>query len=466
MSDLTRPVVDLAGLGKLSLTELEDVIARNLPGWLLVGGALAVIRDQRKYTEEGFTSFDTWLDARGLVKRSYAHELIQATKVVERLSAIADSQPTTEGEIRAVARLPERAWEPVIRKALEAAQQAGELLGPSHWKVAAREWRAREVRRESEERAAQVLPLPSDPRNGTSYHVDCADCLDWFRAQPPDSVDLVFGSPPYEKARLYLEGGKDLDIARDTSEWVAWMVEVYRAALRCCKGLVAFVVEGQTKDYCWSAAPALLITRLVEAGIAVRKPPIYHRVGIPGSGGPDWLRNDYEFIVCTTRGGPLPWSDNTAMGHEPKYEPGGEPSHRTVDGSRVNGEGVGYATMDDRNNVGPHRARQRAGRVYQPPERANPGNVIRCVAGGGNMGHPLCHENEAPFPEDLARFFVLSFCPKGGVVCDPFSGSGTTASVAIENHRRFRGCDLRPSQVELTLRRLAQTQPFLPTLEG
>jgi hypothetical protein len=29
---------------------------------------------------------------------------------------------------------------------------------------------------------------------------------------------------------------------------VAWMVEVYKAALRACKGLVAFVVEGRTKD--------------------------------------------------------------------------------------------------------------------------------------------------------------------------------------------------------------------------
>lgn len=30
-----------------------------------------------------------------------------------------------------------------------------------------------------------------------------ADCLAWMRAQPDNSVDLVFGSPPYEAARTY-----------------------------------------------------------------------------------------------------------------------------------------------------------------------------------------------------------------------------------------------------------------------
>jgi hypothetical protein len=29
------------------------------------------------------------------------------------------------------------------------------------------------------------------------------------------SVDFVLGSPPYQDARLYLEDGRDLEIARD-----------------------------------------------------------------------------------------------------------------------------------------------------------------------------------------------------------------------------------------------------------
>jgi DNA modification methylase len=302
-------------------------------------------------------------------------------------------------------------------------------------------------------REGDLGTVPGD-LHAAGVRVDRADCLEWFASIEADSVDLVLGSPPYEQARLYLEGGEDLGIARNTNAWVEWMVRVYLAALRCCKGLVAFVVEGQTKDYRWSAAPALLVAQLVRAGVTLRKPPIYKRVGIPGSGGPDWLRNDYEFIVCASRGGRLPWSDNKVMGHEPKYQPGGDPSHRTQDGTRVND----YAGTKDCNNVGPHRARQRAGRGYKPPALANPGNVIECKAGGGNMGDKLCHENEAPFPEALAEFFVRSFCPPGGVVCDPFSGSGTTGAMAVTHGRRFLGCDIRESQVRLSRRRIARVQ--------
>jgi hypothetical protein len=287
--------------------------------------------------------------------------------------------------------------------------------------------------------------------------VSAADCLGWFAAQPADSIDLIFGSPPYERARLYLEGGKDPGVARGTDEWVEWMVKVFKAALRCCRGLVAFVVAGQTRNYSWTASPALLIATLRNEGVVLRCPPVYRRNGIPGSGGPDWLRNDYELVVCATRGGKLPWSDNTAMGHEPKYKPGGNPSHRTQDGTRVN-DLVAYATPDERNNDGPHRTRRRKGRVYRPPEMANPGNVIDCGAvGGGNMGDKLAHENEAPFPESLVEFFVKSFCPPGGLVCDPFSGSGTTGAVAVQHGRRFLGCDLRDSQVQLTRRRIANS---------
>jgi hypothetical protein len=178
-------------------------------------------------------------------------------------------------------------------------------------------------RRNAEAKAEFESELRSEIEVADSrYRVDQGNCLEWFAAQPDDSIDLVFGSPPYEDARLYLEDGSDLGIALDTDAWVAWMVDVYRAALRCCTGLVAFVVEGRTKDYRWSASPALLMAALHQQGIPIRKPPIYHRVGIPGSGGPDWLRNDYEFVVCATRGDRLPWSENTAMGVPCVYEPG------------------------------------------------------------------------------------------------------------------------------------------------
>jgi hypothetical protein len=296
--------------------------------------------------------------------------------------------------------------------------------------------------------AAAALPFAINNVLGgrTSWACVLGDCFDVLASIPADSVSLVFGSPPYVGARLYLEDGRDLGIAKDADAWVALMVRVYRACLRVCTGLVAFVVEGQTKNYNYDAAPFLLAAELKRAGIHLRKPPVYRRCGIPGSGGPDWLRNDYELIVCAARGGRLPWSDNTACGSPPKYKPGGAMSYRTVTGERCNTvkAGRGKSGGDLLTTDG-----------YKPPVLANPGNVIDCKVGGGRMGSPLAHENEAPFPQALAEFFVRSFAPPGSVVLDPFAGSGTTLAAAVAHGRRAIGIDLRESQVRLTCRRVA-----------
>jgi DNA modification methylase len=309
------------------------------------------------------------------------------------------------------------------------------------------------------------------------WFVQQSDCLAFLRGLPDDCVSLVFGSPPYEEARLYLEGGQDLGVSRKTDEWVAWMVEVFRECKRVCTGLVAFVVAGQTRDFRWSAGPALLTADLHRAGFNLRNPPIYHRVGIPGSGSKDWLRSDYEWIICTSRPGQLPWSDNTAAGHPPKWKPGGEMSYRTLEGDRVN---VAKQGMCDRggNRRRPDGTRELLGRKgrrvtsghkngdtpnsdsYDPPQLANPGNVISLKVGGGLMGSELCHENEAPFPEELASFFIRSFCKEGEITLDPFSGSGTSVAVAVANNRRGLACDLRESQVLLSRKRIATVTPL------
>jgi hypothetical protein len=333
-----------------------------------------------------------------------------------------------------------------------------------------------------------------------------SDAAAWLSSLEDDSADLLVCSPPYEAARTY-----GIDFKLRGQAWVDWMVEIVKAASPKVKGLIAIVCEGQTRKFAYSATPFLLMADLHRAGFNLRKPPVFHRIGIPGSGGPDWLRNDYEPVVCISRSGKLPWSNNTACGHPPKWAPGGAMAHRLSNGSRVNqcghpiasgatvvdGEGVvrskgkrpshvlvggrdqwggtGHDSIGEgRKTDGRHKGRritkQKEGMhggqdntIYSEPAIANPGNVIACKVGGGLMGHDLAHENEAPYPLTLAEFFVRSFCPPGGLVLDCFSGSGTTGHAAVKWGRRFAGCDVRESQVDLCKRRLSEIQPELFT---
>jgi DNA modification methylase len=91
---------------------------------------------------------------------------------------------------------------------------------------------------------------------------------------------------------------------------------------------------------------------------------------------------------------------------------------------------------------------------YVPPSIANPGNLLKTNVGGGQMGHALAHENEAPYPEEVPEFFIRSLCPPKGLVCDPFSGSGTTLAAAERCDRRGIGLDLRASQAVIARQRL------------
>ncbi len=270
------------------------------------------------------------------------------------------------------------------------------------------------------------------------------DCLEVLRAMPDNSVDLILGSPPYEDARTY-----GIGFRLKGQEWVDWMVARWFEMQRVSRGLVVMVVEGKTRNFRWSATPALLMADLHRAGFNLRKPPIYSRVGIPGSGGPDYFRNDYEFCVVTCRPGKLHWSDNTACGHPPKYGVGGACSNRTADGRRMNREKFG----DENGN-----AASKKRRGYAKPAKANPGNVIHCKVGGGLMGSLIAHENEAPFPESLVEPFVLSFVPPGGIVLDPFCGSGTVPAVAVKTGRHWIGIDVRESQVDATSRRVTEAR--------
>lgn len=62
--------------------------------------------------------------------------------------------------------------------------------------------------------------------------------------------------------------------------------------------------------------------------------------------------------------------------------------------------------------------------------------------------------HDAPFPLELARRVVQLWSPPGGVVCDPYSGSGTTMLACAIEGRRFYGAELMASHFDYSEERL------------
>jgi site-specific DNA-methyltransferase (adenine-specific) len=58
------------------------------------------------------------------------------------------------------------------------------------------------------------------------------------------------------------------------------------------------------------------------------------------------------------------------------------------------------------------------------------------------------------YPEALLETPIKASCPPGGIVLDPFLGSGTTAVVARRLGRRYVGIELNPVYAQLAQERL------------
>jgi DNA modification methylase len=57
----------------------------------------------------------------------------------------------------------------------------------------------------------------------------------------------------------------------------------------------------------------------------------------------------------------------------------------------------------------------------------------------------------AVFPEKLVETPILAGCPEGGIVLDPFMGSGTTVIVAKRLNRKFVGIEINNRYIQLAL---------------
>lgn len=80
------------------------------------------------------------------------------------------------------------------------------------------------------------------------------------------------------------------------------------------------------------------------------------------------------------------------------------------------------------------------------------GRLKRAVWSINTKGFKGCHF--APYPEELVETPIKACSPVGGIVLDPFSGSGTTGVVCKKLNRNFIGIDINEKYVDLAHKRI------------
>ena len=73
---------------------------------------------------------------------------------------------------------------------------------------------------------------------------------------------------------------------------------------------------------------------------------------------------------------------------------------------------------------------------------------------GQSIPHLIRGNHYAAFPPKLVEICMLAGCPKGGVILDPFIGSGTVGFVALMQDRNYIGIELNEEYVNLARKRI------------
>jgi site-specific DNA-methyltransferase (adenine-specific) len=224
------------------------------------------------------------------------------------------------------------------------------------------------------------------------------DCLTVLPTLNDKSVDVVITSPPYSQQRKKHYSGID------EADYPAWTVRWMEALAPKLKdhGSVLIVIRTNVKNG-W-ISPYVLKTRtaLWDAGWGEPEELIwFKRDGIP-CGARDRPRRSWEHILwfAKTR---KPFCDPKACG--------------TMSGRH------GY--------IGSRRFGLFCNSEGMEPGIARIRDVVDVTVSSSKKGvdHP------ATFPQKLTDVLVQTFCPLGGLVLDPFGGSGTTA-LSCRDHGR------------------------------
>jgi DNA modification methylase len=197
------------------------------------------------------------------------------------------------------------------------------------------------------------------------------------------------------------------------------------------------------RDKSLQGVPWLVVRELTRRGWYLRNAIVWYKPhGLP-SAIKDRLTNRYEFVFHLTR------SRRYYFNLDPLRVPNTDPRTRHLTGPvRRGAQGLDHCS-----------GRVVAGNFTPDPRGKNPGDVwaIGPETRPKRYIAPVAMTHYAPFPESIAERPILAASPEGGIVLDPFIGSGTTAIVARRLRRRFVGVELVPSYAKLARARIRGT---------
>jgi len=304
-------------------------------------------------------------------------------------------------------------------------------------------------------------PTKESPMNKIEFG-DCRETMRRWAAQGIKAQTCVT-SPPYYGLRDYGHDGQ-IGLEETPEEYITAMVEVFS----CVRDVLAddgtlWLNIGDS--YAGNNSQASNNGR---AGFGNPRERVVNRtgeglktkdlIGIP------WmlafaLRADGWYLrqdIIWHKPNPMPESvtDRCTKAHEyifllsksPKYYY----DHEAIKEEAISkSEGIRFGGNKYGDNDDPKYA-TKSGNVSKEYDKANKRSVWTVPV------KPYAGAHFAVFPTELIEPCIFAGAPTGGIVLDPFMGSGTTAQVAQTLGRKYLGCELNHDYKALQDKRLAQ----------
>ena len=302
----------------------------------------------------------------------------------------------------------------------------------------------------------------------------CGDALEQLRTLEAESVHTCVTSPPYYNLRDYGVAGQ-IGMEETPEEYIAKLVDVFREVRRVLRpDGTLWVNVGDC--YATRSGPQPPTNTRNAHGHTGKKPPDGYKrkdlMGIP------WLlafalRADgwylrQDIIWNKTNCMPESVRDRCTKAHEYIFLLSKSASYyfdaaaiREPCGRKGNARSFrgGGAYTGGRSFCNSARV-ERASHSNVPNES---GLRNRRSVWSLATSH-LAVSHFATFPERLVEPCILAGCPEGGIVVDPFAGSGTTGTVAKRLGRNFIGIELNPEYWKMAIDRISAVVPELDQL--
>lgn len=294
------------------------------------------------------------------------------------------------------------------------------------------------------------------------------DVREKLRELDDNSINCVVTSPPYWGLRDYGQDGQ-IGLEQEPEEYIANMVDVFKEVKRVLRddgtlwlnigdsysgsgkgpagnlgkkhnerhleNKTGGLVPKGTKPKDLVGIPWMLAFALRADGWYLRQDIIWAKPNVMPESVRDRCTKSHEYLFLLTKS-PKYYYDHVAI-----KEPVSEVSLKRAQS--------GWKSNRPSAKAGPNGVDvEQMGTRFVNPEGRNKRDVWFIPTASFKGAH------FAVMPERLVEPCILAGCPEGGVVLDPFFGSGTVGVVATKHNRKYIGVELNPEYVEIAKKRL------------